>query len=65
MVLVTHHVDEVPEGITHALLLRDGAAVAQGPIDEAVTAATLSECFDMPLALERRPDGRLSAWSTA
>lgn len=65
MVLVTHHVDEVPEGITHALLLRDGAAVAQGPIDEAVTAATLSECFDMPLALERRPDGRLSAWCTA
>lgn len=63
MILVTHHVDEVPDGITHALLLRDGAAVAQGPIDEAVTAATLSECFGMPLALERRPDGRLSAWS--
>jgi len=62
-VLVTHHVDEVPEGVTHALLLRDGRAVTQGPIDEALTQASLSECFDMPLALERRGDGRLSAWA--
>lgn len=64
LVLVTHHVDEVPDGITHALLLRDGSVVASGPIDEALTAATLSDCFAMPLVLERRPDGRLSAWST-
>lgn len=64
MVLVTHHVDEVPEGITHAMLLRDGAVVAEGPIEESLTADTLSECFGMRLALERRPDGRLSAWST-
>ena len=62
-VLVTHHVDEVPDGVTHALLLRDGTAVSQGPIDEALTAASLSECFEMNLALERRPDGRLSAWA--
>lgn len=62
-VLVTHHVDEVPDGVTHALLLRDGRPVAQGPIDEALTAETLSECFEMSLALERRPDGRLSAWA--
>jgi len=65
IVLVTHHVDEVPDGVTHVLLLRDGVAVASGPLDEALTAETLSECFGMPLALERRPDGRLSAWSTA
>lgn len=63
IVLVTHHVDEVPDRITHALLLRDGLAVASGPIGEALTADTLSDCFAMPLALERRPDGRLSAWS--
>jgi iron complex transport system ATP-binding protein len=62
-VLVTHHVDEVPTGMTHALLLRDGRSVAQGPIDEALTARTLSDCFAMDLALERRPDGRLSAWA--
>jgi iron complex transport system ATP-binding protein len=62
-VMVTHHVDEVPDGVTHALLLRDGRAVSQGPLDEALTEATLSECFSMDLALERRPDGRLSAWA--
>ena len=61
--LVTHHVDEVPDGVTHALLLRHGKAVAQGPIDEALTEASLSDCFEMNLALERRPDGRLSAWA--
>lgn len=65
IVLVTHHVDEVPDGITHALLLRDGAPVVSGPIDEALTAETLSTCFAMPLALERRPDGRLTAWSAS
>jgi iron complex transport system ATP-binding protein len=62
-VLVTHHVDEVPDGITHALLLKHGRAVAHGPIDEALTAETLSDCFEMPLSLERRGDGRLSAWA--
>ena len=60
---VTHHVDEVPIGMTHALLLRDGRVVAAGPLAKALTAETLSECFGLDLALERRPDGRLSAWA--
>lgn len=64
-VLVTHHVDEVPLGVTHALLLRDGRAISHGPIDEALTADTLSECFGMSLTLQRRPDGRLTAWADA
>jgi iron complex transport system ATP-binding protein len=63
LMLVTHHVDEVPDGITHALLLREGRAIAQGPIGEALTSTTLSECFEMPLTLERRADGRLTAWA--
>jgi iron complex transport system ATP-binding protein len=63
LVLVTHHVDEVPIGMTHALLLRDGHVVAKGPLAKALTAGTLSECFGLDLALERRPDGRLSAWA--
>jgi len=63
-VLVTHHVEEVPVGVTHALLLRDGAAVAQGPIETALTADTLSDCFRIPLTLGHRDDGRLTAWST-
>ena len=62
-VLVTHHVDEVPIGTTHALLLRAGEAIAQGPIDDVLDAEALSACFGLPLALERRADGRLSAWA--
>lgn len=62
-VLVTHHVDEVPPVTTHVLMLRDGAAIAQGPIDATLTAEALSECFRLPLQLERRPDGRFTAWA--
>jgi iron complex transport system ATP-binding protein len=63
LVLVTHHLDEVPVGMTHVLMLRDGQVVAKGPIDRRLTSANLSHCFGMPLQLERRPDGRLSAWN--
>jgi len=65
LVLVTHHVDEVPIGMTHALLLREGQVVAKGPIARALTAATLSECFGLDLVLERRGDGRLTAFAQA
>lgn len=62
LVLVTHHLDEVPPGMTHVLMLRDGEVVTRGPIHQQLTAAALSECFGLPLHLERRPDGRYSAW---
>lgn len=65
LVLVTHHLDEVPPGMTHVLMLRDGLVVADGPIDDTLTSAALSECFAMPLQLERRADGRWSAWAQA
>lgn len=63
LVLVTHHLDEVPPGMTHVLLLRDGEVVAKGPIERALSARTLSDCFGLPLSLERRLDGRLAAWA--
>ena len=63
VILVTHHLDEVPPGMTHVLMLRDGKVAASGPIDRTLTSASLSECFAMPLTLERRDDGRFSAWS--
>jgi iron complex transport system ATP-binding protein len=44
-VLVTHHVEEIPAGFTHVLLLRDGRAVAGGPIHEVLTGRNLSETF--------------------
>jgi len=53
LVLVTHHVEEIPPGFTHVLLLRDGAVHAAGPIDETLTAANLSGAFGLELALER------------
>lgn len=54
MALVTHHVEEIPPGFTHILLLREGRVLTMGPIAEALTADALSECFEMPLTLERR-----------
>ena len=59
-VLVSHHVEEIPPGFTHALLLREGRVVASGPIDEVITEHALGETFGMPLAL-RREDGRFTA----
>jgi len=55
---VTHHLEELPSSTSHALLLRVGRVVASGPIEEALTEATLSECFGLELRLER-VDGRL------
>jgi iron complex transport system ATP-binding protein len=55
---VTHHIEELPRATTHALLIRDGRIVAAGPIGEALTHETLSECFRLALRLER-VDGRL------
>jgi iron complex transport system ATP-binding protein len=59
-VLVTHHVEEIPPGYTHALLLREGQVVAAGPVDGVLTAEALSETFGLPLELERA-DGRFAA----
>jgi len=60
MVLVTHHVEEIPPGITHGLLLRNGTVVAAGLIDDVLTADLLSVTFGMPLALDRT-GGRYAA----
>jgi iron complex transport system ATP-binding protein len=54
LVLVTHHVDEIPPGFTHAMLLDAGRVVACGPLAEVLTAGALSATFGRPLLLERR-----------
>src|SRR5258708_2717147 len=54
IVLVTHHVEEVPEGFTHAMLLRKGMVLAAGPVLEVFTERNLSKCFGVPLVIERR-----------
>jgi iron complex transport system ATP-binding protein len=52
MVLVTHHVEEIPAFFSHLLLLRGGAVVAAGPLDEVMTSDNLSACFGLPLHVE-------------
>jgi len=53
-VLVTHHVEELPPGITHVLLLRDGGIVASGLARDVLTDEHLSNTFGLPLRVERR-----------
>jgi len=60
MVLVTHHVEEIPPGFTHALLLREGGVVASGLLPETVTSENLSKTFDLPLRVDRAA-GRYTA----
>jgi iron complex transport system ATP-binding protein len=56
MVLVTHHVEEIPPGFTHAMLLREGTVVAAGLLGETLTADNLSKTFGLPLVVQRSGD---------
>lgn len=51
MIMVTHHVEEIPPGFTHALLVREGRVQAAGPIHDTLTAANLEATFGMPFTL--------------
>jgi iron complex transport system ATP-binding protein len=53
LVLVTHHVEEIPPGTTHAALMRGGEIVTSGDIRDALTSETVSLCFDLPVMVER------------
>jgi iron complex transport system ATP-binding protein len=52
-VTVTHHLEEIPSSSTHALLLADGRIVAQGPIAETLTPASVSRCFEIEVEVAR------------
>lgn len=52
LVVITHHVEEVPPGFTHGLVLRSGRALAQGPLAAVMTHEVLSEAFGLPLRVE-------------
>jgi len=60
IVMVTHHVEEIPPGFTHAMLLKKGAVTAEGPIDEVLNAANLSLTFGLELRVEKT-NGRFTA----
>lgn len=60
IVMVTHHVEEIPYGFTHALLLDQGGVVAQGLINEVLTSENLSKTFQQPIRVDQL-DGRFFA----
>jgi iron complex transport system ATP-binding protein len=62
-VVVTHHVEEIAPGTTHALVLRSGRVVAAGPVAETVTGEVLTAAFGLPLRVER-VGGRFVAQAT-
>lgn len=64
LVLVTHHVEEIPPSFTHVMFLRGGEVMAAGPIADTLTSDALSSCFGLPVELTahgRAPDTRWSA----
>ena len=62
IVMVTHHVEEIPPGFGHVLLLREGRVVAAGPIAEVLTARNLKKTFGVGVELEEH-GGRYAARS--
>ncbi|MGB3686160.1 MAG: ABC transporter ATP-binding protein [Ornithinimicrobium sp.] len=60
LILITHHVEEIPPGFTDILMLKDGEIVAAGPIEATLTAQNLSKTFGLPLIVDRH-GGRWAA----
>jgi iron complex transport system ATP-binding protein len=60
MVMVTHHVEEIPRGFTHLLVIAEGRIVMKGPIADTLTGDVLSEAFGRPLSVTHN-NGRYQA----
>ena len=60
MALVTHHVEEIPVGFTHGLLMANGRTIGLGPLDVVLTEENLTRCFVVELRLNLS-EGRWSA----
>ena len=60
IVLVSHHVEEIPPGFSHALVLARGVAIGAGPLETVLSDAILTRAYEMPIVIEWR-DGRASA----
>ena len=57
---MSHHVEEIPPGFGHGLVLRHGTVVASGPLDEVLTDEHLSTAYGLPIQVDHR-DGRVTA----
>jgi iron complex transport system ATP-binding protein len=60
LILVTHHVEEIPRGFTHALLLGGGRVIAAGSLAQVITAANLTAAYGIPVELSES-SGRWTA----
>lgn len=60
MVMVTHHLEEIPKGFTHALILQNGKVFAAGEIEHTITSDKISEAFGLAIAVDS-VDGRYRA----
>ncbi len=63
-IMVSHHLEDLPTTITHALLLRDGGVLAQGPVGDLLTSEMISECFGFPIHVHQW-EGRWMARAVA
>jgi iron complex transport system ATP-binding protein len=63
-IMVSHHLEDLPATVTHALLLRDGAVLAQGPVTDLLTSELVSECFGFPIHVHSW-EGRWTARAVA
>jgi iron complex transport system ATP-binding protein len=61
LVMVTHHLEEIPAAASHALLLRAGRVLAAGSVDDVLTSANVSDCFDVDVEVTRSSPGRWTA----
>jgi iron complex transport system ATP-binding protein len=55
-ILVTHHIEEIPAGTTHALILKDGGIAVSGPIADVITSEHISAIFGLPITVVREGD---------
>lgn len=60
VIMVTHHIEEIPTGITHALVLKSGRVLAAGPVEKCLTSAALGDAFAIGVTVERK-NGRFWA----
>lgn len=64
-VLVTHHVEEIPPGFTHALCIRNGEVIALGEIDKTLTDDIVSRTFDLDLRISKQLTSKGHRWSVS
>ena len=64
LVLVTHHLEEIPPGVSHAALVSNGRIAGSGPVEEVLTSHAVSACFDAPVTVTRA-EGRWMARAAA